>query len=686
MRKLSRFPDLLPTESPEIRAKAQRELRPSRNIKSRMIALENTVSRSIALANSNTSSSRISSNPLEKTSRQEKKRTSTEAFGVDNPPRDSPYVKPGGDYYSTPPFSASEAQSLIQQELISTPDSSKTKRSALHSALLSLKQRLNTTVQHPPNDVCTLEELQGLPMPPVELIQWMLQSKESGRAVVSGSDFMPFTSRETIARMAREFMGSRGSSLEPSSIICIAAYGGYFLQEIVLLGRVDETGMEDLLRSQAYDYFNTARAWTPYMLRQLPTTLSSLQALVYCFLLAQERGDFVTASTLVEAACKLCKTLRLHKRLNDFSTGPIAVAAEAYNCFATCYLNDKGLAMNLGIMPFLDDAIIEIDVLKSPAATGPVLDNFQLYLRLAQIQGSIIKELRCTAAARRKRQEILTGILHEMDTVWNLYQELHIINKPESGEYDSALESTMVEIAYFPIQTVIYQSSRIDTLKDSTRKEGRLEAARTTLLRIQRAQALSKTSLYNSAYLKSSFTNWVILYYPFTPFFVLFCNVIQSRDRTDYDMMQQFVAYLAEMKDISISVEKLHELCLPFCALASTLLQSDDNSNTNDNPGIRKSSLRSEKAQRLPPLQLYQREQEAQLNPTTSHMQASSYDNQAGFLQDTNNYAAPPIPYDMVGAGGNFDFNTDPFIWDFMSTQPMLQWLDSDFSVFEQPM
>ncbi|KAH6721068.1 hypothetical protein BKA61DRAFT_150913 [Leptodontidium sp. MPI-SDFR-AT-0119] len=654
-------------------------------IKSRMIALENTVSQSIALSNSNASSSRISSNPLEKSSRQEKKRTSAEAFGVDTPPRDSPYIKTGSDYYSTPPFSTYEAQSLIRQELSSTPDSSKTKRTALHSALLSLKQKLNTTVQHLPNDVNTLEELQSLPMPPIELIQWMLQSKESGRAVVSGSDFMPFTSRETIARMARDFMANQDHDVEPSSVICVAAYGGYFLQEIVLLGSVDETGMEDRLRSQAYDYFKTARAWTPYMLRQLPTTLSSLQALVYCFLLAQERGDFVTASTLVDAACKLCKALGLHKRINNFSTGSIAVAAEAYNCFATCYLNDKGLAMNLSTIPFLDDTIIEIDVLKSPAATGPVLDNFHLYLRLAQIQGSIIKELRSTAA-RRQRQEILTEILLEMDTIWNLYQELHIINKPESGEYDSDLESTLVEIAYFSIQTVIYQSSGIDTLKDSTRKEARLEAARTTLLRIQRAQALSKTSQYNSAYLKSSFTNWVILYYPFTPFFVLFCNVIQSRDRTDYDLMQQFVAYLAEMKDISISVEKLHELCLPFCALASTLLRSDEETNLNENPSIPKSSLWTEKAQRPPPPQLYLREQDAQPAPISAHVQASSYGNQTGFMQDTSNYAVPPIPYDMVGADGNYDFNTDPFVWDFMSTQPMLQWLDSDFSVLEPPM
>lgn len=115
---------------------------------------------------------------------------------------------------------------------------------------------------------------------------------------------MPFTSRETIARMARDFMANQDHDVEPSSIICVAAYGGYFLQEIVLLGSVDETGMEDRLRSQAYDYFKTARAWTPYMLRQLPTTLSSLQALVYCVSLLSVSRTNITAemSGLVSAS------------------------------------------------------------------------------------------------------------------------------------------------------------------------------------------------------------------------------------------------------------------------------------------------------------------------------------------------------------------------------------------------
>ena len=121
-----------------------------------------------------------------------------------------------------------------------------------------------------------------LPPGALHLANVAITAEKSGRAVVSGSGFMPFTSRETIGRMAREFVASRGHGINPSSAICLAAYSGYFLQEIVLLGRVDETGMEDRLRDQAYDYFKSARAWEPHMAHRLPVTLSSLQALIYC--------------------------------------------------------------------------------------------------------------------------------------------------------------------------------------------------------------------------------------------------------------------------------------------------------------------------------------------------------------------------------------------------------------------
>ena len=85
--------------------------------------------------------------------------------------------------------------------------------------------------------------------------------------------------------------------------------------------------------------------------------------------------------------------------------------------------------MNLSTNPFLDDANIEVDILIAPGAIAPVLDNFHLYLRLAQIQGKIITDLRSTGT-RRQRQEILTGILDEMDKIWQLYEEVRVFNSP----------------------------------------------------------------------------------------------------------------------------------------------------------------------------------------------------------------------------------------------------------------
>jgi hypothetical protein len=41
-----------------------------------------------------------------------------------------------------------------------------------------------------------------------------------------------------------------------------------------------------------------------------------------------------------------------------------------------------------------------------------------------------------------------------------------------------------------------------------------------------------------------------ILYYPFTPFFVLFCNIIRTNHFPDSAAMQEFVAYLSEVSDI----------------------------------------------------------------------------------------------------------------------------------------
>ena len=66
----------------------------------------------------------------------------------------------------------------------------------------------------------------------------------------------------------------------------------------------------------------------------------------------------------------------------------------------------------------------------------------------------------------------------------------------------------------------------------------------------------------------------IVLYYPFTSYFVLFCHVVITGDAEDFELMDKFVKYLAELRHSSIPFEKLHKLCLPFRSLAAFALVS----------------------------------------------------------------------------------------------------------------
>lgn len=91
---------------------------------------------------------------------------------------------------------------------------------------------------------------------------------------------MPFTSRKSVGIMAQTLLQKPFNDSQLPSIICVAAYSGYFLQEIIL-SKGDQTGLEDQLRIQALEYFGTARVAISRLLMQTPATLRNLQALTF---------------------------------------------------------------------------------------------------------------------------------------------------------------------------------------------------------------------------------------------------------------------------------------------------------------------------------------------------------------------------------------------------------------------
>ncbi|KAG9231109.1 hypothetical protein BJ875DRAFT_487310 [Amylocarpus encephaloides] len=475
-------------------------------------------------------------------------------------------MAPCSDSQLTPPFLASEAHDLIETQLSRVPSIDAGKKIAFQTALNRLKQNLNTSIIESQSTLATptVASLDNISIPPVSLIHWMVQSNDTGRSVCS-NDFMPFTSRSTIAAMGKDVLDSKTPhKCNLASFICVSAYAFYFLQEIVLSDVRRSTGLESRLRLQANGYFTAARVAASHIRTQMPSSLPNLQALTYGVSLAQEAGDFVAAWLLTEAASKMCIELGLHKRMNVFSNSA-TMAREAYYCFSTNYKNDKGLAMNLGRPAFIQDSLIEIDILRPPHSSNDALDNFRVYLELAKIQSRVIEELR-PAKGVSLRSNILAGILSTMDGIWHLNMQLQSIKQANQDPmHDSTMDSTLVDFAFHPLKTVIFHSS-------SERNQGGLNAARAALEAVQRIRELSKCSQYNSTYMRSSFAHWTVLYYPFTPFFVLLCNVISTHHEPDYYIMQRFVDYLGEARDISASVSKLHKLCIPFCSLAAGVL------------------------------------------------------------------------------------------------------------------
>jgi hypothetical protein len=123
---------------------------------------------------------------------QRRKRTSTAAFDTESPgirmerpqpsKRASSPRTPIEKSYSPPPFSTSEAQTLILRELANGTSLSAEKRVALHTALSSLNQSVrrsqNEDDEPPPWSLTEgRDPLEHPFIPPASVVQWMLQGK-----------------------------------------------------------------------------------------------------------------------------------------------------------------------------------------------------------------------------------------------------------------------------------------------------------------------------------------------------------------------------------------------------------------------------------------------------------------------------------------------------------------------------
>lgn len=135
--------------------------------------------------------------------------------------------------------------------------------------------------------------------------------------------------------------------------------------------------------------------------------------------------------------------------------------------------------------------------------------------------------------------------------------------------------------------------------------------------------------------------------------------------------MEQFVDYLSEVKDHSPPIAKLHKLCVPFLHLATGMLESTEDSTATEGQMAPRTTI----------------EHSPSTIPGTNAFQAFSSPIPQLSIPDQNPVISDSMMQDSNMPPGFPTFSqapSDDVFWQLMDAQPRLQWLDSDFSGFQQ--
>lgn len=161
-----------------------------------------------------------------------------------------------------------------------------------------------------------------------------------------------------------------------------------------------------------------------------------------------------------------------------------------------------------------------------------------------------------------------------------------------------------------------------------------------------------------------------MLYHPLTPFFVLFCNVVATSDSEDFHTLKCVTDELEGLVELSSSIAKLQMLFKSFIDLCEGLVSSKRQRVISK--GI-ETGLRT-----LQPQQGVSTDPSNQ-TPTT-HALSDSLDNSRTQPPTSAPLLTPSLQLKDLSDGtlGNLDLG-----WGLFDVQPTLDWLDADFSFFD---
>ncbi|KAJ4024118.1 hypothetical protein NW766_000350 [Fusarium irregulare] len=305
----------------------------------------------------------------------------------------------------------------------------------------------------------------------------------------------------------------------------------------------------------------TALANLPF---HLPATSNMISALLLGAFYAIEISKPSLSWTLSCKASELCQTLGYHRTSTMKNDKPREAQRKQF-LFWNTYFIDKSLSLRLGRASTIQDWDVTVPLpSENPANATPLSPFISLWIATARCQGHIYELLYSPGSmkesddVRRFRSQKLVGDLQYIerrskDLAKNREKEV----KTKLGEYFIDFILISDDVLRLSLLTLVYRATPAPPGSRVTFIPECIEAARATL---QRHQDCMDLLGHDNVLYFPSYVHWTLLFAPFIPFIVVFCQVIETQDQTDLARLHNFCTSVETTITLSDAAAKTHRL------------------------------------------------------------------------------------------------------------------------------
>ncbi|KAH6973200.1 hypothetical protein BKA56DRAFT_676974 [Ilyonectria sp. MPI-CAGE-AT-0026] len=305
--------------------------------------------------------------------------------------------------------------------------------------------------------------------------------------------------------------------------------------------------------------------------------VETVQALLLGTMYAIDVSRPSVAWHLNSAAAQICQTAGFHRK-SACKSDPEQYKVKS-GLFWYIYTTDKALALRLGRAPMIQDWDIDIprgfvfDGMMGDETSGIAL----MWLKTAIVQGDIYVQLYSPDALARPQAELAERARVLAAQCRQLEAEASEVRKIAVASLERVKASRLVdihvkgdEVQLLSTMTLVYRAIPAPEGSLSRFCDECVEIARRATQKHLDCMELVR----REAYAKAIYVHWNLLLTPFSPFFVLFCYVIETSSLEDLQLLQDFTKSLEVAADLSEVMKKLWRLCHVMTNVATLYVQA----------------------------------------------------------------------------------------------------------------